>query len=259
MQETIKTVAPSLRALLEGFIDYAGLYPPAKVPLDQAMKNYESYRSGQYAWMLRWFVLGAAELAALPGKAEGKFSVLCDSDEARATTIESTSVIQTTRPTYCEVSLANLDQLDKIKEAKLFAKIRTGGLKPEAIPTPEAVAAFIKGCAVRKLPFKATAGLHHPIRAEQALTYEENSPRAVLHGFINVLMAAAFAWHTDIDIVPILEETDATAFRFDECAHWRDKTLTQAQIKVARKEFMHSVGSCSFDEPVQDLKNLGFL
>ena len=76
MQETIKTVAPSLRALLEGFIDYAGLYPPAKVPLDQALKNYESYRSGQYAWRLRWFVLGAAELAALPGEAEGKFSVL---------------------------------------------------------------------------------------------------------------------------------------------------------------------------------------
>ena len=65
MQETIKTVAPSLRALLEGFIDYAGLYPPAKVPLDQAMKNYESYRSGQYAWMLRWLKLKDALISSV--------------------------------------------------------------------------------------------------------------------------------------------------------------------------------------------------
>ena len=103
--------------------------------------------------------------------------------------------------------------------------LRTGGVKPEAIPSINAVAAFIRFCAERRLPFKATAGLHHPIRAEHPLTYEANAPRAVMHGFLNVFLAAAFAWHGEKDIEPILAETDPAAFHFDDRAHWRERTL----------------------------------
>ena len=68
---------------------------------------------------------------------------------------------------------------------------------------------------VGSVPFKATAGLHHPVRAPQALTYEADSPRALMHGFLNVLLAGTFAWHGERDIEPILAETEPQAFRFD--------------------------------------------
>ena len=80
-----------------------------------------------------------------------------------------------------------------------------------------------------------------------------------MHGFINVLLASAFAWNGKSDIEPILSEMDATAFSFDDRAHWRDLSLSADEIKRARQEFIHSVGSCSFEEPVNDLKALGLL
>lgn len=251
-------IAPALKALLEGFIDYAGLFPPAKVELSQALRNYDQYKCGDYKWMLRWFVVGGAELNNVPASYNGALSVLGEADNTRAATLESTAAVHAERPVYCEVGLDKLEMLDQVKAAGNYAKIRTGGLKPEAIPAPAAVAAFINACADRKLPFKATAGLHHPIRSEQPLTYEANAPRAVMHGFINVLMAAAFAFHGERNIQAIIEETDPKAFSFDENAHWRDKSLSLEQIREARK-FIHSVGSCSFEEPVQDLKKLGLL
>jgi len=157
---------------------------------------------------------------------------------------------------------ANLTGLDAVKAAGNYAKVRTGGLKPEAIPSPEDVARFIIACADRSLAFKATAGLHHPIRKEQALTYESDSPRAIMHGFINVLMAAAFAYHGEKDlkvIAAIIDEREPSAFRFDHKAWWSDRCLTADQVKDARKHFVHSIGSCSFQEPVEDLQALGLL
>lgn len=263
--DTDRAVAPALRALLSGFLDYAGIYPPAKLPLEQAVQNYCRYKADGHAWMLRWFVLGAADCAKVPSNMDGALSVIGEIDESRAATMESTSVLTSVRPVYCEVALADLEQLEKVKASGNYAKIRTGGLKAEAIPSPSQVAAFIKACAKLNLPFKATAGLHHPIRAEQPLTYEANPPRAVLHGFINVLMAACFAYHGEENIEDsryieeILAETDARAFEFDSHAHYRERSLTISQVEEARRNFIHSVGSCSFEEPVEDLKALGLL
>ena len=80
-----------------------------------------------------------------------------------------------------------------------------------------------------------------------------------MHGFLNVFLAAAFAWHGLRDLEPILAETDAGAFSFDEEASWRDQSLSTDQIRDARKNFAHAFGSCSFEEPVQDLEGLGLL
>jgi hypothetical protein len=80
-----------------------------------------------------------------------------------------------------------------------------------------------------------------------------------MHGFINVFLAAAFAWHGTQDIAPILAESDPAAFRFGERAHWRDWSLSADQITEARTSFAHSFGSCSFEEPIADLQQLGWL
>lgn len=259
MQVSPVVVAPSLKALLENFIDYAGVYPPATLSLDKALANYGIYQSGDYSWMLRWFVIGAGELEKVPQPLDGKLSVIAEKDEQRAASIESRASVNAQRPVYWEVATTNLSELDAVKACGNFAKIRTGGVKPEAIPSPAEVAAFILACADRRLAFKATAGLHHPIRAEHPLTYEPDAPRAIMHGFLNVLMASALAWHGERDIEPVIADTDPDAFSFDEFAHWKGRSLTVEQIRNARRDFIHSVGSCSFDEPVQELRALGLI
>ncbi len=260
MQLLPTTVSPALKALLTGFIDYAGIYPPAALPLETAVANYGRYRDGDYCWMLRWLVVGEGDLARVPSSLDGCLSILAEKDDSRAAAVESKGVVKAAeRPVYCEVSTSSLQQLDEVKASGCYAKIRTGGLKPEAIPSEADVAAFITACAERRLPFKATAGLHHPIRRDYPLTYEAGAPIATMHGFINVLMAASFAWKGEKDIVPIIAERDPKAFSFDENAHWRGKALSLAEVNDARRNFIHSVGSCSFEEPVSDLKTLDYL
>lgn len=252
----VKTLSPALRALITRIIDYAGTFPPAALPCGAAIDNFASYRKSEHAWMLRWVVVSSADLAKVSTEFDGTLSVLADVDEPRAAVIEAKRVFHAKRPVYCEVPIASLDE---VKQAGCFAKIRTGSVKPEGIPTVEEVATFIRACAARKLAFKATAGLHHSIRAEQALTYEANSPRAVMHGFINVFLAACFAWHGRNEIEPVLAESDPSAFRFDDRAHWRDWSLDVEQVRDARTNFAHAFGSCSFEEPVHDLEALGWL
>ncbi len=254
-----KAIAPALRALLEEFIDYAGLFPPAGLSLESALDSFDGYRSGDESWMLRWFVVGASDLAGVPEKYDGLLSVLGSSDEPRAAALETKSAVAANRPVYWEVPIDQLDQLEAVKRASCFAKIRTGGLTPDAIPSPKAVADFILRCAEHKLPFKATAGLHHPVRKEYPLTYETDAPIAVMHGFLNVLLAAAFAWNGESNLEPILSDLDPSAFSFDDRAHWRDRSIGLEDIKRARKEFIHAVGTCSFEEPVSDLQSLGLL
>lgn len=252
----VTEVTSGLSALLKRIIDYAGMFPPATLDPEAAVAEYERYRHGPHAWMLRWLVVGVAELGRVPARLDGTLSVLSDAEQPRAATIEAKRVVALGRPVYCEVPIA---QLDEVQRAGSFAKVRTGGVKPEAIPPVEEVAKFIRACAERRLPFKATAGLHHPVRAEHPLTYEPDAPRAVMHGFLNVFVAAAFAWHGERDIEPILAEMDAAAFRFDDRVHWRDRSLSAEQVRDARVSFAHSFGSCSFEEPVRDLQALGLL
>lgn len=249
-------VAPSLRALLERLIDYAGTFPPATLTRDAAIANYLHYRAGEYAWMLGRLVVSAADMPKVPRELDGALSVLSDTDEPRAGAIETKRIFAPARPTYCEVPLR---ELDAVERAGCYAKIRTGGVKPEAIPSVQEVAAFIRACAERRLPFKATAGLHHPVRAIHPLTYEPNAPQATIHGFLNVFMAAALAWHGERDLEPVLAETDPSAFTFAEQARWRSRSLDAAQVREARTKFAHSFGSCSFEEPIRDLEALGLL
>jgi hypothetical protein len=249
-------VAPSLRALLSHLIDYAGMFPPSSLPAESAISRYECYRAHCCSWMLGRFVVSVGNVEALAEYPEWPLALLSDCDHPRAGAIESKKVISTGKPTYCEVPV---EELGRVKAIGSFAKFRTGGVTPESIPSVDAVAEYIATCARMKLPFKATAGLHHPIRAPNPLTYEPFAPEAATHGFLNVFLAAAFAWSGVKSIEPILAEEDGGAFRFDDRAHWRDLSHTADQVETARTQFAHSFGSCSFSEPVQDLEALGWL
>ncbi len=148
------------------------------------------------------------------------------------------------------------------------AKVRTGGVTPEAFPNPKDLARFLIACAAADVPFKATAGLHHPIRAEYPLTYEPPCPRGMMFGFLNLFAAAAFARMgfapgqrpAESDLAAILQETNPRAFIFDNSSlTWRDKHLDNPRLARVRETFATSFGSCSFDEPISDLNSLGLL
>jgi hypothetical protein len=140
------------------------------------------------------------------------------------------------------------------------AKVRTGGVTAPDIPAPDAVLKFLEGCAAIRLPFKATAGLHHAVRAEQALTYEPGSPRATLFGYLNILLAATALWEQRprADALHLLEsESGAGLVLGGDELSWGASRISAEALRRARSEFVLSVGSCSFDEPVGEIRALG--
>lgn len=164
---------------------------------------------------------------------------------------------------YVEVA-AGVDTrpaLDSIQRGGARAKIRVGGVTADAFPAPDDVVAFLSACAERQLAFKATAGLHHAVRAEYPLTYESDSRRGTMYGFLNVFLAAAAlsAGAKADEARAILLEPDLSAFRFDDGgAAWRERRLSTDEIARSR-ELATSFGSCSFREPVDELIAAGLI
>jgi hypothetical protein len=135
-------------------------------------------------------------------------------------------------------------------------KMRTGGVTADAFPSPAQIACALVTPNTHRLPIKFTAGLHHPIRQYR------DEVKTTMHGFLNVLGAAVLAaehqWDADQAVV-MLEDEDALAFSFtDDSFAWRDWKIDTKRLQYQRK-FVRSFGSCSFDEPRDDLRALNLL
>ena len=154
-----------------------------------------------------------------------------------------------------EQTIVALARFNHEHKPRVAFKIRCGGVTPEAFPSLDQVAFVLATCIQHDVPFKATAGLHHPVR------HFNGSVRTFMHGFINVFGAAILGYHMHLDadqLKPILAETDIRAFSFTSDGFSRGTYhATIPQIKAARANFAHSYGSCSFDEPREDLKQEG--
>jgi hypothetical protein len=141
-------------------------------------------------------------------------------------------------------------------------KLRTGGVTADAFPAPDAVLAFLAACAAHEVPAKCTAGLHHPLRGEHALTYEPECARGTMYGFVGVFLAAALlhAGHAPADVAPLLEERDpgALALGADDALAWRGRRVDAGTVADARVRRLVAFGSCSFEEPLHDLQALGW-
>ena len=136
------------------------------------------------------------------------------------------------------------------------AKIRTGGTSPEAFPTSRQLARFLMAVTKAGVPFKATAGLHHPWRGSYPLTYAADSEQYLMYGFMNVLFATAvLRGGGDLETAQaILEEADATMFeRTADAITWRGVRLSFDTLATARHLGFRGFGSCSFREPVDEL------
>jgi hypothetical protein len=289
----------ALRTLLANVVDYAGLFPPAGLAMEQAVARFASYLRSENRWMLGRFVVPASRLRefeqpfALASESEqwkisclfgphiasdlaeierfqsrhSKDRVTIDCLELGALGIEHLPQLCNQLPAghsiYFEVPLnARKEVLLAIRNSAAGAKIRTGGLKPEAIPAASGIAAFLKLCAETRTRLKATAGLHHPLHCVKPLTYDVDAPRANMHGFLNVLLAAGLAscGAHEQDILSALEADSRDAFNFErESVTFKGRSLSISQIAEVRENLMTSFGSCSFEEPIDDLRELQLL
>ena len=282
--------------MLSGLVDYAGLFPPAGLAMADAVAAYAAEHDGRDAWMLGRFVCPATrleEFAAVvaplwrEGASVWRVSALApdavsdlplvrafnaahgaqavvDTIEGKAGTaaeIDRLAAAVGELDCYVELPL-DPDPAALIADCArlgLKAKARLGGVVADAIPRPELVARFLVRCHEAGIAFKATAGLHHPVRGAYPLTYAAGAPRATMHGFLNLLFATYVVLRggDEAEACAALEERDAASFGLDvDGAHWRDTVIPAPQLRRLR-ESMIAIGSCSFREPVQDLAVLG--
>lgn len=294
----------SVRALMSNLIDYAGLFPPAKLDMQPTVRNYGSYLASDDQWMLGRLIVPVARLdeferdarALLPTDEDSEpwlISALTapagdaklEDDLARIETFNDKYALDGNALVDVIELKANSgeaieDALDVIPD-EIFAffelpvepdprgllavlpgsdagaKMRTGGVTPDLYPSPAQVARFIRACVTAGIPFKATAGLHHPLR------HRNDAVSADEFGFLNVFLGACFTVACDLDesaLAELLGETDAKAFAFaDEGVTWRTHRVSTERIEKARQRTAIAFGSCSFDEPREDLRMLKLL
>lgn len=329
----------SLQSLLTEIVDYAGLFPPAKLELEPALRNYADYLRGNDAWMLARFVCPVGKLeeviplldlfaahhplriSLIPRPADSTAAFVdafddvleavarfdeqagdraaIDAMEARwpdelvsATDPAAFSELlqkidaacerqsrPSVRPAFWElpptadhwpevlavaaqaIRAHNLEAVDgggRVAPGQFCGlKLRTGGVESAAFPSSKTVAAYIKTAIQHETPIKFTAGLHHPFQ------HQDPAVRAVAQGFVNVFVAGVLGTALALDhfdLLAILDERDPTAFSFtDEGVAWNDAEATCSEIEFARRSRVISFGSCSFDEPREDLRALGLL
>jgi hypothetical protein len=306
-----KIMKATIRDLLTRLIDYAGLFPPAELDMQSAVRNYDLYRKGKNSRWLGRFIVPAARLDEFESAAEGilpdggwegddfwRLSALIGPDlsadlgkiagfNRKYARLDSTAgvaiidAVEIKAATASEIERAKklvpekttaffeipihedpMELIRAIGAMEAFAKVRTGGITADAFPSSQKLARFLAVCTEEDVGFKATAGLHHPLRSVNRLTYEPDSESALMHGFLNVFLAAGFAQNgmDAVQLVEVLEETSPEAFRFEQdSVFWRDEMLVVAHLRNTRNLFAMSFGSCSFTEPVEDLQRLRLL
>ena len=291
--------------LMEGLVDYAGLFPPASQDMPSAVASYASYRDSADRRALGRLIVPVDRLPefedaareVLPrgeGAEPWRLSVLVPNDvrtaadrmlkfnchhwsdspdghavidavELKASDADEIDAQHRELPDffqqYFEIPLSGDVQplVKAIARVGARAKMRTGGITPDAFPSARDILSFLVACNTERVPFKATAGLHHPVRGSYNLTYKPDSQAGTMYGFLNVFLAAVLLREgaTEATALEVLEESDPGAFEFaGDTVSWRNHRLDASELGAARKEFALSFGSCSFREPVDELSQL---
>jgi hypothetical protein len=259
------------RALLEHLIDDAGLFPPARLPMRAALAAHASARDGEFEWILGRFLCPASRSAELleelpAGLSPLRVGVIADGGDV---VVDDRLVIETYEAkwpargpvppgatAYVEAGdSTDLDAvvavIDEAAGRGIGAKLRCGGDDDSMYPSPDVVAAFLARAVELGVGCKATAGLHHPLRRGRA------------HGFLQLVGAVALLHAKAIepdDVVAVVADHDADAFALDDSSfRWRGRSADAAAIAAARTTTFHAYGSCSFAEPIDDLRALGIL
>ena len=286
----------SARVLMAGAVDYAGLFPPAQLQLADALAEYRRALAGADAWMLGRFIVPAVQLSVLAdavvrdahdargwtvsaivrehmdedaaavqafNRRAANQHVRVDTIECRPSSSDSiTWLAKTFSPAFTvhvEVGVGPTarDDLRVVARHQLRAKVRTGGLAPDAFPAPASLVAFIESARDVGVPFKATAGLHHAMRGAYPLSDEIGAQSATMHGFVNLMLATATVGERlpTTTAAALLTRTDHSALAFDdERVRWGDVELSIDAIGRMREAQCVSFGACSFREPADEYR-----
>ncbi|MFP5249587.1 MAG: hypothetical protein ACLGP3_07155 [Acidobacteriota bacterium] len=291
----------AIESLLSGFIDYAGLYPPAALDMHTAVRNYLESSRGPYRRALGRFVIDlerfpylwdaageyvrgmrltvvaqpdadwdeqCRELSRLLGKGYAVEAVEIkagpSAERAPAEIERIAGRIPAGVTAYFEVPVSPAPPaalLDAVAAAGARIKIRMGGMAVEAFPTPQAAAQLLAELAGRRMLFKATAGLHHPVRGRYALSSAPQNSTAVMHGFMNLACAAALLHFGGeaAEAQHMLEEEWPGAWQVrPDAILWGENGWNADELQEVRQHFLIGVGSCSFAEPIEELEALGW-
>lgn len=298
---------PSVRALMADIIDYAGLFPPARLDMAQAVRDYAAHRAGRDAWMLGAFILPCSRLDEFASAARevlresesaepwplsaparpaddpdltADLAAIARFNKAHARADAGRAAIESIELKASDA--AGIDRALDLMPDALFAffelpadrdvrgmvaamagldagaKVRTGGLTADLFPPPEALATFIHACATTGVPFKATAGLHHPFTHDSRTVVGAKE-----FGFVNLFVGAALLSLDRIDRAQLTEALSDEApadFSFkDDSIIWKGCALSAQEMEEVRSKFALSFGSCSFVEPLDGLRALGLL
>lgn len=277
----------AIGALMGHAIDYAGVFPPAQLSVADALAEYARVRDSAHGWMLGAFVVGSDRLDDVRTSTIPLSVVIKDaSPDALAATrraaqrltiaaleypplpaadipvVAAAAASPHTR-LFFEVALQDLESaLDAIAAAGAFAKLRTGGVNASAFPDAAVIDHFFRACVARQVPGKATAGLHHAYGGTYPLTYEKHSATSRMYGFVNVLGAAALVYlgAPAHDVMALLTEPSPKAVTISaDALSWRGYRVGVADLQAVRRTLFLSFGSCSAQEPIDDLVRMQFL
>ena len=234
-----------LETLLARLIDDAAQFPPARMELGRAVEQHRAHRAGPHAWMLGRFLCPASKLGEL-GETGSPLGVVSDGDwreDLDAAVAATADCFEVRAPDELGLLRAAplqvfVEGVDPAELDGVGAKLRCGGLTADAFPADERVAGFIRACRGRGVPFKCTAGLHHPFRTR------DEEIGVLQHGFMN-LLAATFVEDIDAAVAAPAEEFELSPAGLS----WRGEPVDAA----AARGLYTAHGSCSFEEPVQDL------
>ncbi|TAH49571.1 MAG: hypothetical protein EYC68_16795 [Chloroflexota bacterium] len=251
-------------AQLDGYADLFGERAPLKISA-LGIKNptrenfageFETTRAQIETFNERWGARGCADAAEIT--VPSNFDEIYFLADAWTKNGNARQVNLFVEIPFDSAWTANLPRvLDALATQNIGFKLRTGGIVAAAFPPAEQIADAILACRERGVPLKCTAGLHHPLRRFDA------SVDTKMHGFVNVFGAGILAHAHDLDahtLQTILEDEKASHFHFDENGFaWRECFVSNETIAQVRRRALLSFGSCSFDEPRDDLHALGWL
>ncbi len=300
----MRLVLDARTAAFASLIDYAGVFPPASLPMADAVERYRRLRSGDDRWVVGRFLCRASQLEELAavatrgmtrGERPWSVGVIMDVSPGAAASVahefqrEMSPVMEVTSaevrigaaPTvgalldavsavdagvaaFIEVDpehalRAQMDAIgSSLRDRGMTggAKIRCGGATPDAIPPVEFVSEFVWEASMAGVPFKATAGLHQPIR------HLDEELGAVRHGFVNLLLGSVAADQGEdrATVSAIVAEEDSREFTIGPmAASWRHLSFPGSAVRRSRSFGFLAFGSCDADEPIGALRDLAFL
>jgi len=301
----------SLHHFLYKLIDYAGLFPPAKLEIEPSLKNYAEYIKSTDKWMMSQFIIPVSRLDEIPTGLMKKYSEnfplrlslisgdICNDIatvnkfinmnnnstiftgyESRISDLAmfSQNLLDVQKlgqdqnlnfESFYEVSPNDswINQMNEVVsiisafnaryEAGVGFKLRCGGVEANMFPPADNIAQAILACRDASVSMKFTAGLHHPVR------HYSESVKTKMYGFFNIFIGGMIADKFNLEadaLTTILLDENPENFTFDDNGlHWKTYSISSLEIQNYRQEAFISFGSCSFNEPREDLQQLGLL